>query len=247
MLTERLKNDVIFVTVDGDWEGAQKKRARITDEVAKIYKENGLRVIRFATDENHADELIPAFSAFPYSNRTHHFYCYSYFMIRDLYLYLLPYEFTHVINFQWDGYPINFDAWTDDFLDYDLLGQASGIKNSESDGVYMIGGFTLKSKRASKMVYEKATLNYLKEQYEQYGYINEDIVSNDILTDKKGWDCKDETWKQFWSRVPTPTSFGFHRTWDRPNPAHTEEHLNWEGWEDEEHTENLKKLRENLK
>ena len=69
MITDRLKNDVIFVTVDGAADGFSEQRAGITDKVVDRYKELGLRVIRFSANENHADILIPQFDEHPYRNR----------------------------------------------------------------------------------------------------------------------------------------------------------------------------------
>lgn len=221
MITDRLKNDVIFVTVDGGSDGNLKKRAAVTDKVVERYKELGLRVIRFSADENHADILIPNFDEHPYrsSSIVSTMYSYPYFIMKDIYLYLQDYEYTHTIRFEWDGYPYNFDKWTDDFLDYDylaqpvpkpLLGEVNPPKEVPS-AYYLIGGMCLRSKTAAETMKEKVTFDYLKNRYKKYKNSNEDIIHNDIITNFKGWKS-DSIYNKWWALEPDGTSFGFHQS-----------------------------------
>ena len=46
----------------------------------------------------------------------------------------------HVLVFQWDGFPLNPDKWTDEFLNYDYIGAPTGNEVGN-------GGFSLRSKR----------------------------------------------------------------------------------------------------
>jgi hypothetical protein len=209
MITDKLKENTIFVTVDGGSDGNLKKRAAVTDKVVERYKELGLRVIRFSADENHADILIPNFDEHPYrpTSKVQTMYSYPYFIMKDMWLYLEEYEYTHTIRFEWDGYPYNFDKWTDDFLDYDYLAQP----NDKGKGIYLIGGMCLRSKTAAETMREMVDLDYLQKRYKKFSNINEDVIHNDILTKNKGWK-NDPIYNKWWALEPDGTSFGFHQS-----------------------------------
>lgn len=74
---------------------------------------------------------------------------YSRFVMRELYAYI---DTPFVLVTQWDGYVVNPDAWSDEFLSYDYVGakwdeealQAVGSKAIHSVGN---GGFSLRSRR----------------------------------------------------------------------------------------------------
>ena len=209
MITDRLKKDVVFVTIDGGSDGNLKKRAVITDKVAQRYKELGLRVIRFSADENHADILIPNFDEHPYRNTSivPTMYSYPYFVLRDMHLYLGDY--THSIRFEWDGYPIDFTKWTDDFLNYDLL--AEPTTSQSHNGIYLTGGMSLRSRDAAETLREQIDIPYLKQRYKDVRNSNEDIITNDVLTNKKGWK-NDDIYTKWWSRTADYSAFGFHNS-----------------------------------
>ena len=210
MITDRLKNDVIFVTIDGGSDGNLKKRAVITDKVAEKYKELGLRVIRFSADEQHADILIPNFDEHPYrpTSKVDTMYSYPYFVLRDMQLYLS--EYTHTIRFEWDGYPIDFTKWTDNFLDYDLLAQPLLTNYFDGNRYGLMGGMSIRSKKAADKLREIATLDWLNNYYKKNGNINEDIITNKILTDNKGWEWDDNFDK--WHSDEDYSAFGFHKS-----------------------------------
>ena len=92
------------------------------------------------------DILIPNFDEHPYRNTSivPTMYSYPYFVLRDMHLYLGDY--THSIRFEWDGYPIDFTKWTDDFLNYDLL--AEPTTSQSHNGIYLTGGMSLRSRDA---------------------------------------------------------------------------------------------------
>ena len=211
MITDRLKNDVIFVTVDGAADGKSEERAGITNKVVDRYKELGLRVIRFSANENHADILIPQFDEHPYRNRlvVSTMYSYPYFVMRDMQLHLSDY--THTIRFEWDGYPIDFTKWTDDFLDYDLLAEVGSHHRYEGNRYGLYGGMSLKSKKADKILREKVTTEYWKSRIDSGNDYNEDVITNDMLTDYKGWEWND-IYSKWCSRKPDYSAFGFHES-----------------------------------
>jgi|SRR5680860_225436 len=80
---------------------------------------------------------------------------YSHFIINDLYQYV---DTTHVLLVQYDGFILNPDAWTDDYLNYDYIGApwlvADWSVNSFDFPVELLGklvvgngGFSLRSKK----------------------------------------------------------------------------------------------------
>ena len=211
MITDRLKNDVIFVTVDGAADGFSEQRAGITDKVVDRYKELGLRVIRFSANENHADILIPQFDEHPYKGRLtlDTMYSYPYFVMRDMQLHLSDY--THTIRFEWDGYPIDFTKWTDDFLNYDLLAEPSSHHRYDGNRYGLYGGMSLKSKKADKILREKVTTEYWRTRIDRGNDYNEDVITNDMLTHYKGWEW-DDIFSKWHSRKPDYSAFGFHES-----------------------------------
>lgn len=219
MITDRLKNDVIFVTIDGGADGFSEQRAHITNRVVDRYKELGLRVIRFSANENHADILIPQFDEHPYRNRlvVSTMYSYPYFVMRDMQLQLSDY--THTIRFEWDGYPIDFTKWTDDFLNYDLLAEPSSHHRYDGNRYGLYGGMSLKSKKADKILREKVTTEYWKSRFDVGKDYNEDVITNDMLTDYKGWEWND-IFSKWHSKEPDYSAFGFHKS--HPNTNYKE-------------------------
>ena len=211
MITDRLKNDVIFVTVDGAADGFSEQRALVTNRVVDRYRELGLRVIRFSANENHADILIPQFDEHPYKGRLtlDTMYSYPYFVMRDMQLQLSDY--THTIRFEWDGYPIDFTKWTDDFLNYDLLAEPSSHHRYEHNRYGLYGGMSLKSKKADKILREKVTTEYWKSRIDVGKDYNEDVITNDMLTDYKGWEWND-IFSKWHSIKPDYSAFGFHKS-----------------------------------
>ena len=89
----------------------------------------------------------------------------KYFVLRDMQLYLS--EYTHTIRFEWDGYPIDFTKWTDDFLDYDLLAQPLLTNYFDGNRYGLMGGMSIRSKKAADKLREIATLDWLNNYYKK--------------------------------------------------------------------------------
>lgn len=73
---------------------------------------------------------------------------YSNFIVKELYKF---FDTSHVLVAQWDGFILNPDRWTDEFLNYDYIG-APWPKNLLGEGVpehFIVGngGFSLRSKK----------------------------------------------------------------------------------------------------
>jgi hypothetical protein len=71
---------------------------------------------------------LPAMSSYKEYNR---------FIIQDLHTHFTT---SHCLLIQWDGFPVNLSAWTDDFLKYDYIGAVMW------NGYVGNGGFSLRSK-----------------------------------------------------------------------------------------------------
>lgn len=66
---------------------------------------------------------------------------YSRFMIKDLVRYI---DTEYVLCIQWDGYVLNANAWTNEFLKFDYIGAAWYFRDNMNVGN---GGFSLRSKK----------------------------------------------------------------------------------------------------
>lgn len=71
---------------------------------------------------------------------------YSYFMVKLLDSYI---ETPHVLVVQYDGFILNPDAWTDEFLEYDYVGAPWWY---EDEWNVWNGGFSLRSKRLQQIL-----------------------------------------------------------------------------------------------
>ncbi len=71
---------------------------------------------------------------------------YSYFVFKNLYHYI---ETEFMMICQWDGFIINPDAWTDEFLQYDYIGAPWWYNDGMNVGN---GGFSIRSKRLMEMI-----------------------------------------------------------------------------------------------
>ncbi len=76
---------------------------------------------------------------------------YSQFVIREL---LRHIETEHVLLIQWDGYVVNPDAWSDEFLRHDYIGARWGFH----DDAHCVGngGFSLRSRRLLEALQDPA-------------------------------------------------------------------------------------------
>jgi len=85
-------------------------------------------IIQF--DEKFKNIVIPRFGSWEKYNE---------FVVKDLYQYIST---DHILLIQHDGYVINGDSWTDEFLQYDYIGAPWGYKDGRNVGN---GGFSLRS------------------------------------------------------------------------------------------------------
>lgn len=71
---------------------------------------------------------------------------YSYFMMKELYKYI---ETDYVLIVQYDGFILNPDAWTDEFLEYDYIWAPWWYTDSHNVGNW---GFSLRSKKLLELL-----------------------------------------------------------------------------------------------
>jgi hypothetical protein len=117
------------------------------------------------------------------------YFTYNKFCINYLYKFLEPYDFTHCLLVQEDGFIVNPELWDDSFLNYDYIGapwlryktepQFPWVQHFGEKAAVGNGGFCLRSK---KFIKECSDLNY------QPGDPNEDVflcaLANDYLVSK---------------------------------------------------------------
>lgn len=221
-MTDRLKNDVLFVNVDGmqDYFNNQVNlfRNKIVKDVKNNLEKNGLRVLLLNTLKD-SDVQIPVF---PYSTdfQNQGWLDYNIFLLKYLYDHIKHESFTHVVIFQHDGYPINLQKWDDMFLDYEYIGRMDLDQNisknkffsfkENRNGVHFNGGFSIRSRDLIKRC-KDIPLEEFKKIHDKLGHHNEDIVILDYL-DYNKLPKKSIITRNFSSKSEKSDSFGFHIT-----------------------------------
>jgi hypothetical protein len=229
-MSERLKNDVLFVSVDGFYDvidpayGYSINSHHRIDKVVEyknILKENGYRV-KLLNPLDFSDIKIPAFpySISPKDSSYIDELDYSIFVAKYLYDYIKTESFTHIILFQYDGFVNNFDMWDDDFLNYDFLGSSNesditinkdnfySLKQKRK-GCHLNGGFSLRSKEFIER-YSNISYSDITEMYNWSGCNNEDLIILDYVDWKKM--PKDKSIiNKFVGFQKNKKSFGFHK------------------------------------
>jgi hypothetical protein len=163
---------------------------------------------------------------------------YSYFIIAELDKYL---DTSHVLIIQYDGFILNPDAWSDEFLKYDYIGapwlvRDFSVNNFGFDkkllGQFVVGngGFSLRSKKLVSLCADLAKRNFFKD------YDPEDVVicvhNRKFFEDKniqfapvelaKAFSYEDDESHNMWD-----SQFGFHglgytdiSKWIKQNPGY---------------------------
>jgi hypothetical protein len=208
-MTDRLQQNVIFVNVDGcrDYTEYHTKtgqdeaieRLTKTKYIHEYLTSIGLRSYRL----NPIDGDI-TYVPFFYRENREGIVSYSSFILFELYDRLKKYniDYSHVVLYQSDGFPINVNKWTDEFLDYDYIGL------SDQENSIMNGGFSLRSKKLLKTSSTLFEIEKYKEFINEHGHGNEDVIYHEFGYIKKYPPV--DIIKRFVSPIPTVDSFGFH-------------------------------------
>lgn len=138
---------------------------------------------------------------------------YSKFMMKELGKY--PFETSHILVIQWDGYVIDETAWDEDFLKFDYLGGLWLYDDGHANGN---GGFSLRSSLLHKLLAEddfilpaafeddaicRTYRNYLEQKYAIK-------FAPDELCEKFSFEL----------RRPRQETFGFHSFFHQPFKEH---------------------------
>jgi hypothetical protein len=206
-MTDRLRNDVIFVHSDGclDYHNPSTQdkcidRLNRISTIKQYLVSQGLRVLLL----NPINGDVPYVPYFP--SHFHHdstYYNYSSFSIFDLLptIESVTTDFTHIVIFQPDGFPINVDKWDDTFLEYDYL----GIKESEAH--MMCSGFCIRSKEHMRNVIQNFSINEYITFFKKHKHGNDDVVFDQLALHHEP---PFELVQQFGTSQITTDHFGFH-------------------------------------
>lgn len=210
MISERLKNDVLFISVDGALGNDAEIRLKLQYDINSYLKHSGLQSLILCPYKKYGDiSMIPYFGlSTDFENES---YNYSFFLLKHLITYIESYKFSHICIWQTDGYPINLNNWDDSFLDYDFIGNTVNDKD-----VIMNGGFSLRSKFFLNEVSSNVNQERVLEFYSKHGHNNEDMLSQSLGLSFKY--PPGNVLQKFSSRISNHNdfnlnnSFGFH--WD---------------------------------
>lgn len=205
-MTDKLKNDVIFVNVNGclDWISPDTQlncinRLNKTIKVHNYLSHLGLRSYRLNPIDGDIT-YIPFFNVNPNSS----LYTYQTFILFELYNLLEKYNinYTHLITYQHDGFVTNVDMWSDEFLNYDYIGHKTSAQ------LIMNSGFSIRTKSLLKTIVDTLTLDEYELYVQQNGHGNDDVIYHDMgfVKEIPPQDVID----RFVSFEPSNTSFGFH-------------------------------------
>lgn len=134
---------------------------------------------------------------------------YSKFCIREMHKYV---NTTHALVVQYDGFPINGEAWTDEFLKYDYIGAVMA-----PSGIVGNGGFSLRSRNLMKWIAQQpwedvhpedsAICIRHREEIEKAGFkIAPPQIANRFAVEGRSWNSKE------WQGTANgwTNEFGFH-------------------------------------
>jgi ADP-heptose:LPS heptosyltransferase len=133
---------------------------------------------------------------------------YSHFIIKKLGEYI---KTSHVLVIQADGYVLDGDAWSDEFLQYDYIGAPWLYPDGRNVGN---GGFSLRSAKLQKILMEDPYIEYIYPEDEAIGRLYRHYL-------EKKYDIKfapEELAHKFAYELnqPTQPTFGFHGKFHPP-------------------------------
>lgn len=229
-MSSRLKKDVLFINIDGMQDyylnpsSINNNHSHYRLEYVKKIKNELLNYgcnVRILNPTDESDIKIPIF---PIQSNFKKYDLndeldYSIFTLKHLYNYIKNESFTHIIIFQYDGYPVNYNQWSDSFLDYDFIGRI--YNNTEyltesmffsfekkRKGIHLNGGFSIRSRQLLEKCSNIDILKF-KEMFDLYQFDNEDMLLLDYVN-WKNMPNNSNIINKFVSSTPNSDSFGFH-------------------------------------
>lgn len=220
-------NQVLFINIDGlgdyfyDKNEYGLKRIEKVKQIKKELENKNLRVILMNPLED-SDIKIPIFNLLIdfFVNKIEPL-DYSIFILKHLYDYIKNENFSHVVIFQYDGYPINIELWDNSFLNYEYIGLIKNywLKNinyndlfsviNDKQGFHLNGGFSLRSKEFVKKCQDIPIKNFIKLK-KRKNCTNEDLIITDYFDINKMPISQDFIFK-FVSNEKNNKSFGYHK------------------------------------
>lgn len=134
---------------------------------------------------------------------------YSSYMLKELGKY--PFQTSHILVIQWDGFVLDDNAWTDEYLDYDYIGAPWMYIDGRNVGN---GGFSLRSVELHKILALDSHIqdihpedNTICREYRHYLQNNYSFkFASDELAAKFSFELHE----------PTQSTFGFHGHFHHP-------------------------------
>jgi len=120
----------------------------------------------------------------------------------------------HVLIFQWDGFPVEPEAWDPHFLNFDYIGAPHKSQSHNCD--FLNGGFSIRSPKLNKQ------LSQVIRRYPNLIHYPEDAIICHLLREKlEAGDCKfpdPTTASRFSFELGNPPErcFGFHGVFNLP-------------------------------
>jgi hypothetical protein len=173
MNLNKLKNDVLFISIDGSLGDSfdVHRRLELQSKIKHRLHNLGLRVLTISPIKKYGDiNLVPYFGLntdYEVSS-----YNYNYFILKHLITYIKDLHFTHICIWYTDGYPINLNNWSDLFLDYDYIGYDNGDS--------MNGGFSLRSRNFIENIADVINPQLFDHFHHKCGHHNEDVISQSL-------------------------------------------------------------------
>jgi len=127
---------------------------------------------------------------------------YSHFILKDLAKWI---NTDYVLVTQWDGYVLDANQWTDQFLEYDYIGAPWNFEHGRQIGN---GGFSLRSKKLCDILASDELINVTHPEDQSVG-----IVYRPYLEKTYGIKFPDEELADRFAyelRCPVKPTFGFH-------------------------------------
>lgn len=91
--------------------------------------------------------------------------------------FILDTDVDFIFTIQADGYPVNIEAWDDDFLNYDYIGAPFTHSRFDSSNNVGNGGFSLRSRKLIESLYDLNT--HIDFNYRQLD--NEDVLISSVF------------------------------------------------------------------
>lgn len=133
---------------------------------------------------------------------------YNEFVCKELYKFI---DTSHILLIQHDGYVLNADIWTDEFLRYDYIGAPWGYRDGRNVGN---GGFALRSTRLHKILANDPNIEIYSPEDEIIGRLYRNYLEKNYGIKFPPEDLAHRF--SFETQRPWQKTFGFHQHYHKP-------------------------------